>query len=574
MSIPPAASASSTIIDKDVEVPIKDPLSGHTLLRLVGKLAGAGLLGTDTAAEGVLDELRLLTLERKQDLSSDDPNVGTLGASIKADLKQFPPGVSLELSIKKALKDEDRTSVELQARDIPPDPKVVANEAGVVTVKSENLPKDDLGEVVITTRVSIQWILEFGRANVRIAHVDEDGSVEILKAECESDPDNPLEFICTAKTNKGFSEFSLLALVDAPANFRASNLVAEPLAVEPGEGVKVSVDIANEGSQSGSFSAFLKLKGPEDADFKPEQVNEITLAPGDTGQVSFFLVKDVQGRYQIDVEGQRGAFDVARKLEAVNLRFSQLRLSVSPENDTRLRGLGLTPPTQVTPGTPVDITMLVSNAGDDDGRTELAVKINGAVAQIQSYAIPGRGDVDVTFIFTPPADGTYVIELIDLDEVVPPLTETVTAITPAAPARIIASPTLAITPREVSGGEEVTLRFDLTNFGEVAGTETFILLLNQREVARQTITVIELSGETITFTIRAPDEAGDYIATITNEAGELQPPTANFRVKAKPVEPSVADIRILDITSTVPREVEPGQLGARPRNTVGECLGV
>ena len=288
-----------SIIGKDVVVPIKDPLSGQTLLRLVGKLAGDGLLGTDNTAEGILDELRLLTQERKQDLSSDDPNVGTLGASVKADLKQFPPGVNIELSIKKALKDEDRTSVELQARAITPDPKVVANEAGVVTVKSENLPKDDLGQVIITTRVSIQWILEFGRANVRIAHVGEDGSVEILRAECASDPDNPLEFICTAETSKGFSEFSLLALVDAPANFDVGKVVAVPLAVEPGEGVKVSVDITNGGSQSGSFSAILQLRGPLTEDdsanlrkrLEPEQVNEITQASGESGQVNFFIVK-------------------------------------------------------------------------------------------------------------------------------------------------------------------------------------------------------------------------------------------------------------------------------------------
>ena len=241
-----------------------------------------------------------------------------------------------------------------------------------------------------------------------------------------------------------------------------------------------------------------------------------------------------------------------------NLSFSQLQFSVSTEDEQRLRALGLAPPNQVTPGTRVEIKMLVSNAGDA-GTTELAVKINDAVAQIQSYAIPGKGALEVSFFFTPPADGTYRIELVDeAEEVTTKLEGTITTSTPLTPANIVAGSTLAITPLEVSSGKEVTLRFDLTNLGEVTGTETFILLLNGVEVARQAITVVELSGESLTFTITAPDVAGNYIATITDAAGKLLPPTANFLVKTIP-PPTVADIRILNITTTVPREVEPGQ---------------
>ena len=537
-------SSGISIIDKDVEVLIKDPLSGQTLIRLLGTLAGDGLLGTgtDEGSTGILEQLRLLTEKRKQDLSTDDANVGTMGASVEADLKQFPPGVNMELSIKKALKDEDRTSVELQARAITPDPKVVANEAGVVTVKTNNLPKDDLGEVVITTRVSIDWILEFGRSNVRIAHVGEDGNVEILKADCVSDPDNRLEFICTAKSTKGFSEFSLLALIDAPANFEASNLVVDPAAVEPGEGVKITVDIANQGSQAGSFSAILQLQGPGDANLKPEQVQEITLLGGQSGAITFFVVKETQGEYRVDVEGQQSLFDVARSLVPADLRFSQLRFSA----------------TEVVPGTPVTITMFVSNGGQEAGRVELAAKVNGAVALIKSFLIPADGGADIDFVFTPPADGEYVIELIDLDEAIPPLSGKITAVTPAGPARVIYIPPLAIAPLELLPGEDVTLNFGITNFGESAGTETVVLLLNGVEVARRTLTVAELSEDIVTFTIKAPDAANDYtvtIAKLVDGALNVQPPTGTFRVLEVIKGP---DIRIVRVTE-VPGTVTPGQ---------------
>ena len=125
-------------------------------------------------------------------------------------------------------------------------------------------------------KVSIDWVIEFGRANVRIAHVAADGTPELLDTECTLTPDR-LQFICGGKTRKGFAEFSLLVLADVPANVFARNLEVTPQAVDPGEPVKVLVDVTNDGSQAGSFSTILNVKEPGAADFKPVAVRDITL---------------------------------------------------------------------------------------------------------------------------------------------------------------------------------------------------------------------------------------------------------------------------------------------------------
>ena len=134
---------------------------------------------------------------------------------------------------------------------------------------------------IIAIKVSRDWIFQFGATNVRIAHVGSDGTLELLIPDCTPD-ETFTEFTCVAKSDKGFSEFSLLALANEPADFVAENLVVSPNAVAPGESIKITVDIINEGAQLGAFSSILKLALGEGL-FEPITVKEITLLAGENG---------------------------------------------------------------------------------------------------------------------------------------------------------------------------------------------------------------------------------------------------------------------------------------------------
>ena len=291
-----------SVIGRDIQVPVRDP-GGATILNLVGVLQQE-LQGAEDGESivGTFERLRMVTQERQADLSADDPNVGRLGVSLDAVLDAFPAGVSVEATIKKELDAAARTSVEQAARQ---QGKTVANEAGMVSFETTNLdPVDDVGEVKVTMKVSALWVDIYGIENVRIAHISEDGSVENLVPVCTG-PDGNNQYTCVGTTQRGLSEFSLLALVDIPAEFSARNLQITPAAVAPGEIAKITVEIVNDGFEAGSFSAILNLRRSEaGAGFDPIAVQEITLGSNESGIITFFVLREVEGDYQIEVEGR------------------------------------------------------------------------------------------------------------------------------------------------------------------------------------------------------------------------------------------------------------------------------
>ena len=521
-----------SIIGKNVKLPIRSPVTGEVLARLEGvleeELEGTGL---GDGASGKFKSLNLLTDEKSLDLSDDDPRVGKLAVSLNASLDQLPQNVSLDVTIKKELTDEDKTSVELVTRE-EARPKIIANEAGTVSVETPGLESADISQVEITMKVGFDWVLEFGKANVRIAHVDDEGNVEILDTVCTG-PDQNLQFTCVGVSQGGFSEFTLLSVVDQPTNFSARNLLVAPEAVEPGEAVTITVDVLNLGTRLDPFSTILKLSGPRDTDFRPVAVKEITLAGGQVGTIRFIVAREEQGRYQVEIEARKGeiltgVFDVFKKIDPAQLRFRDLVIT----------------PDEVVPGRLVTISMFVENTSDQDGRTEIEFRINEVLTELRSQFVPGRGSIEVLFLFTPPAEGTYVVQLIDADETVAPLRGEITAAIPLLPAEFRFA-ALSISPLEADPGDEVTITFELSNIGEETGVRTVILLLDGVEVDRLDVAVDALSLVPATFTITAPQEAGTYTLRIEDLTG-------TFRV-------IVREITIEEITP-VPARVPAGRL--------------
>ena len=195
----------------------------------------------------------------------------------------------------------------------------------------------------------------------------------------------------------------------------------------------------------------------------------------------------------------------AAQINPFDLGFSNLRFSA----------------TEVAPGTPVTITALVTNSGSVDGTAELALKVNGALVQTKSVFVPALSGVDVSFVFTPPVDGTYAIELGESSGAVTPLTGIVKAVTPPQPATCTLSE-LSVSPAEVAPGGNVTVSVSLTNNGEVSGTCTVILLIDGVEVDRKDVNISELSVESVTFDVAAPPQLGEYTVGIGDLSAVLK----------------------------------------------------
>ena len=550
-------STGFSLLDRRVTVPIIDPFTGRALLRLEGRLDRVLEVTQDNVPPtGTIESLNLITEERGEDLSADDPNIGTLSVGINAGLELLPEGVNVEITIKKELRDEDRTGVELAARE---GAKIVASQAGTITVETTGLATGDVREVEITLKVSFRWVLQFGLQNLRVAHVDPTGAVELLKPVCDDLPDANLEITCVAKSDKGFSEFSLLALADVPAEFRTGNLVIEPRAVEPGEAVQVNIDVTNDGVDIGTFSAILAIKRAEETEFEPVDVQEITLKGGESGTVTFLVLQEIEGRYDVEVEGLRETFDVAKRINPADLTFGDPQIF--------LRGQEVPPGVSAEPEDPLEIRMEVFNAGDEDGRTEVALSINGAIIDKQDVTVPGKGSTEVVFDFAPPAPGTLRFELVFLAEQLESKEVEITIEVALVPARfVLGRPD--VSPAEVFAGKQVEITFQVTNVGELAGDARVMVLVNGDEKAREDVSLLAFIGDTVSVIITAPEEPGTYtvriegIVVIGDPDAPVVPQEVTFTVLEPPVKPIPRVLRLtiepdkVEIGKTVTVEVE------------------
>jgi len=103
------------------------------------------------------------------------------------------------------------------------------------------------------------------------------------------------------------SSFAVVPVVvpPEPAAFSVSYLSVSPrLEVEPGETVTITVMVANTGGESGSYTVVLKIDGVKEAD------ETVTVAAGDSQDVSFSVTREEADSYTVAVDGLSGSFTV------------------------------------------------------------------------------------------------------------------------------------------------------------------------------------------------------------------------------------------------------------------------
>jgi len=101
----------------------------------------------------------------------------------------------------------------------------------------------------------------------------------------------------------------------APAAFSVSYLSFSPLEVEPGEAVTITVLVANIGGESGSYAVVLKIDGVKEAE------ETVTLAAGESQDVSFSATREEPGNYTVTVDGWSGSFTVLLLVEPPGINW-------------------------------------------------------------------------------------------------------------------------------------------------------------------------------------------------------------------------------------------------------------
>jgi hypothetical protein len=480
-------ATSGVVMSEDtIEIPVRD-VQGNVAMRLVARTEG--FVGTGTAAVAKVVGLSLTTEEQETDMGKDDPDIGRTAFSVKADLNTLPQGASLTLTPRKTLPPDALAGFELVARN---EGLTVADVGAALEIQPENLENGtDVGAVTVRMKVGRAWVEAHGGVgNIRMSRLADDGTREWLETRYAGDDDQG-RMTFEAISPSGFSLFSLLALAPRPQQFEASHLKVSPSVVEPGDVVRVSALVTNSGASRGTCNVTLIVNG------QPEDSQAVTLQPGDSTTLTFFIIRDEEGTYAVQVEGLSSAFEVAFALSPDDIAFSNLEIQ----------------PSEVQPDEQATVSVEVSNTGARSGKADVTLIVNGLVDETRSVKLPAGGKETVTFAISRAAPGTYAVEIGGL-------TGSLVVSRILRPAAFALS-SLSIKPSQVAPGEKVTVSVLVANTGDAKGTYTVQLKVNGAVVESRDVEVEGLSSRPVVFTI-AEDEPGTYDVNIAQLSGQFQ----------------------------------------------------
>ncbi len=178
-------------------------------------------------------------------------------------------------------------------------------------------------------------------------------------------------------------------------------------------------------------------------------------------------------------------------------------------------------PFEVDIGKRVTISTLITNTGDLAGNYEVTLKINNLVVAIKYITLAAGDSQKVTFTTAKDVAGTYAVNVDGLSGIftvkVPPA--------PPKPAAFTTS-ALTISPTEVGIGERVTISVLVANTGDLSGSYTVTLRIDDVVVATDDVTLAGGANQEVTFTT-VKDVVGTYQVEVDGLSG-------TFMVKALP----------------------------------------
>ena len=170
--------------------------------------------------------------------------------------------------------------------------------------------------------------------------------------------------------------------------FSMSNLTITPNQVKSGEPVTISAVASNNGSEAGTYSVVLRING------MVENILDLMLSPGATQSTTFTITKDVGGEYYTEVDGLSAIFIVIPLTPA---HFSVSNLVISPERAKQ--------------GEDIIISAMVTNNGELPGTYSAALKLRGAVENIEEMDLGPGESRKLAFKIAKTTPGFYNVEL-------------------------------------------------------------------------------------------------------------------------------------------------------------------
>lgn len=145
------------------------------------------------------------------------------------------------------------------------------------------------------------------------------------------------------------------------AEFQVEELSLSPSVVAQGESVTAQVKVVNIGRAKGTYTVELEVGGETLGE-------EVTLGPGESRTVDFFIEIQEKGTFNVSVGDLSESFEV---VEPVEFEVSNLMVN----------------PSKIESGESVDISVTVKNRGRVEGIYEAVLKINGKYFDSQEVVI-------------------------------------------------------------------------------------------------------------------------------------------------------------------------------------------
>jgi len=189
------------------------------------------------------------------------------------------------------------------------------------------------------------------------------------------------------------SEETVAALPEL-GEFMVSDLSISLETAEPGEVVTISVNVANVGTGTSSYTVNLKIDGTT------EESTQLTLAADDEETVTWTVSKTVAKTYNVDVNGLTGSFTVEEPVPPTPAEFVLSNLVVSP--------------TTVETGETVTVSVTVANVGEESGSYTAELLVDGSKVDDDTVTLVGGASETVEFTGVSGDEGAHTVSVGDL----------------------------------------------------------------------------------------------------------------------------------------------------------------
>ena len=278
----------------------------------------------------------------------------------------------------------------------------------------------------------------------------------------------------------------IAVIVSACANpkFEVMNLDISPDPVGAGDEATITVEVTNTGNAAGSYTATLKISNDT------IETKDILLEPGATEKVSFTVMKNETGIYDINIGILSGNLNVV----------TPARLEL---------GFPVLTPTEVLPSESSSIEIDARNTGEVEGTFEVSLMVNGEKSQTKEVTIDGGETTIVSFNLALETPGKYDIGIDGFKESLKVL----------KPAQFQLS-SLRFSPTEAVARQEIIVEVDVFNSGEVEGIHTLSLEVNGKKLESKEVKV--RAGDTLTASfVLINDFGGNYQISVNELTGNL-----------------------------------------------------